>query len=229
MGVYLNTFRKSKAIKMVFADTKAPVDHSVHHYAFCCKAGDEAKDGWRTANVTAWRTIQRSIGTAERSFERAVDESPDGEVLVIELRPDQYEVGEHANVYRTRNEGVHFDCEEPGEKVGVVEKTASGPWLFYPNDDWSGGGALLDVEDESTTELLSKCEDQAHSNDDLFSDEKGEDLTPTWAGLMPALMAVLENGLPEGKPGVRSELMRLAEFADRRNEEAKAHNQSEVK
>ena len=45
--------------------------------------------------------------------------------------------------------------------------------------------------------------------------EEGEDLTPTWAGLMPALMEILENGSPKGKAGVRSELMRLAEYADR--------------
>ena len=225
MGVYLNTFRKSKAIKMVFADTKAPVDHNVHHYAFCCKAGDEVDNGWRSNQDDGRRvrSIRLKVGTAERSFERAVEESPDCEVLVIELRPDQYEVGEQAAVYRSRNEGVHFDCEEPGEAVGMATKTTSGPWLFYPNHNWSGGGSLIIEEDESTTELLSESEDQAHSNDDLFSDEEGHDLTPTWAGLMPALMAVLENGLPEGKAGVRSELMRLAEFADRRN------NESEVK
>jgi|TARA_R110002020_G_scaffold68280_7_gene178932 hypothetical protein len=235
MGVYINTFRKSKAIKMVFADTKAPVDHNVHHYAFCCKAGDEDTNSWNRCDERA-KQIRMQMGTAERSFTKAVAESPDGEVLVIELRPDQYEVGDHANVYRTRNAGIFYDTEEPGEKVGVVEKTDRGSWLFYPNDDWSGGGSLLDVEDESTTELLSESEDQGHSNDELFSDEEGEDLTPTWAGLMPALIGVLENGsvavgreqeYHDGKANVRSELMRLAEFADRMNEESKT--KSEVK
>ena len=58
---------------------------------------------------------------------------------------------------------------------------------------------------------------ESHSNDHLCAEEEGEDLTPTWAGLMPALMEILENGAPKGKVGVRSELMRLAEFADRVN------------
>lgn len=48
------------------------------------------------------------------------------------------------------------------------------------------------------------------------------DLTPTWTGLMPGLIAVLENGDSEaGRQGVRDELMRLAHLVDHHNLETK--------
>lgn len=40
------------------------------------------------------------------------------------------------------------------------------------------------------------------------------DATPTWAGLMPALVAVIESGTAEGRASATGELMRLAEAAD---------------
>lgn len=40
------------------------------------------------------------------------------------------------------------------------------------------------------------------------------DITPTWAGLMPAFFEVLESGGLDAKNEVRAELMRLARFAD---------------
>lgn len=43
------------------------------------------------------------------------------------------------------------------------------------------------------------------------------DMTPNWSGIMPALMAVLEDGTETGKKEVRAELMRLAAEVDRRN------------
>ena len=43
------------------------------------------------------------------------------------------------------------------------------------------------------------------------------DLTPTWEGLMPALIAVLQNGVPEGQKIASDELMRLAKWADIQN------------
>lgn len=50
------------------------------------------------------------------------------------------------------------------------------------------------------------------------------DLTPTWAGVMPLLMAVLESGSEEGKREAREELMRLAKAMDEVNEERKEAN-----
>jgi hypothetical protein len=41
------------------------------------------------------------------------------------------------------------------------------------------------------------------------------DLTPTWAGMLPALLAVLEGGTDEGRDLARAELVRMAEIADR--------------
>ena len=216
MGVYINTFRKSKAIKMVHATTKMPIDEPVYHYAFCCKAGDEdvAFDTERA------KSVRRSLDTASRSYRKAIEQSESGSVLVLEVRPGIPDIGEKADVWRVDCPAghIHYDCEQiEGVLVGTARKPARGPWSFMPLDE--------SIMAESTTELLSESEEQGDSNDDLFTDEKGEDLTPTWTGLMPALMLVLENGLPEGKAGVRSELMRLAEFADRMNEKTK----SEVK
>lgn len=48
------------------------------------------------------------------------------------------------------------------------------------------------------------------------------DLTPTWAGLMPAFIAVLQDGAPEGQEAIRGELMRLAGIVDSANEAARA-------
>lgn len=39
-------------------------------------------------------------------------------------------------------------------------------------------------------------------------------LTPTWAGLLPVLLALLENGDTEGRATARAELARMAQAAD---------------
>ncbi len=41
------------------------------------------------------------------------------------------------------------------------------------------------------------------------------DCTPTWSGILPALLNVLENGTEEGKKLARIELKRMAEVADK--------------
>ena len=46
---------------------------------------------------------------------------------------------------------------------------------------------------------------------------KAIDITPSWEGLMPALIAILENGKEEAKGPIRDELMRLAKTIDQRN------------
>lgn len=43
------------------------------------------------------------------------------------------------------------------------------------------------------------------------------DLTPTWAGLMPALIALLQDGTAEGQKTAREELARLAGGMDSAN------------
>lgn len=47
-------------------------------------------------------------------------------------------------------------------------------------------------------------------------------LTPTWAGLMPALVAVLRDGTPEGQAAAEAELFRLARSLDARIVEDRA-------
>lgn len=47
------------------------------------------------------------------------------------------------------------------------------------------------------------------------------DLTPTWAGLMPGLLLVLEAGTDAGKQIAREELFRLAKGMDELNAQRK--------
>lgn len=48
------------------------------------------------------------------------------------------------------------------------------------------------------------------------------DMTPTWSALLPAFVAVLEDGTQEGRRIARLELQRMAQAADYWNEHAKA-------
>jgi hypothetical protein len=45
-------------------------------------------------------------------------------------------------------------------------------------------------------------------------------MTPTWADLLPAMLAVIENGTPEGQTVIRAELARMAKAADWAREKA---------
>lgn len=40
------------------------------------------------------------------------------------------------------------------------------------------------------------------------------DITPTWESLIPAMIAVLENGPSQGSQIVKEELLRMARIAD---------------
>lgn len=48
------------------------------------------------------------------------------------------------------------------------------------------------------------------------------DMTPTWEGLMPGLIAMLQDGSPAAQQTAREELTRLAKFADQQNAKIKA-------
>jgi hypothetical protein len=48
------------------------------------------------------------------------------------------------------------------------------------------------------------------------------DMTPTWAAIMPALIAAIRDGTPEGQRIAEAELMRLAKSADAANAANKA-------
>lgn len=41
------------------------------------------------------------------------------------------------------------------------------------------------------------------------------DMTPTWLGILPLLLAALENGTAEGRNAAMTELRRMAQLADR--------------
>ena len=50
----------------------------------------------------------------------------------------------------------------------------------------------------------------------------GVDLTPTWRGILPGMIAVLEHGTDKGKDIARDELARMAKAADQWNAHCKA-------
>lgn len=54
------------------------------------------------------------------------------------------------------------------------------------------------------------------------------DVTPTWAGLIPAFRAVLENGTAEGQAMVWAELTRMAQAADSAVAAAKAEERAQI-
>lgn len=48
------------------------------------------------------------------------------------------------------------------------------------------------------------------------------DITPTWKDLLPAMIAIMQDGSPEGQRTTMTQLTRMAEAADRWNEHMKA-------
>lgn len=53
-------------------------------------------------------------------------------------------------------------------------------------------------------------------------ESKSIDITPTWSGVLPALLAAVADGTPEGKRMAREELGRMAQAADHWNAHCKA-------
>jgi len=47
------------------------------------------------------------------------------------------------------------------------------------------------------------------------------DITPTWVGILPALLAVIQNGTPQGRAAATEELQRLAATVDAMNAAAR--------
>lgn len=54
------------------------------------------------------------------------------------------------------------------------------------------------------------------------AESKSIDITPTWAGLLPLLLAAITDGTDKGGKVAREELARMAEAADRWNAHCKA-------
>lgn len=55
------------------------------------------------------------------------------------------------------------------------------------------------------------------------------DCTPTWIGLLPAMLQVLESGSSEGKQIVKEELRNMAKAADLYNEMVNKENKNKAK
>jgi hypothetical protein len=60
------------------------------------------------------------------------------------------------------------------------------------------------------------------NNDHLFEKKDGEDATPTWSGLLPVMIAILQDSENEkDKDEIKGELERMARLADMTVERAK--------
>jgi len=53
------------------------------------------------------------------------------------------------------------------------------------------------------------------------------DVTPTWSAVLPALLAVIQNGKPEAIEIAEAELKRMADAADKYNEMVRKQSQDE--
>lgn len=53
------------------------------------------------------------------------------------------------------------------------------------------------------------------------------DATPTWAAIVPLLIAALQSDNYEAQESAEHELFRMAELADKYNEQAKAQSEGE--
>lgn len=65
---------------------------------------------------------------------------------------------------------------------------------------------------------IAKAEQQAANVESL----RVIDMTPTWAGILPTLRALIENGNPEGRRTAWAELEKMARLADERNRMAES-------
>ena len=53
------------------------------------------------------------------------------------------------------------------------------------------------------------------NNEDLFEKEEGENVTPTWSGLLPAMIAILQDSdNDKAKSEIKQEFKRMARAAD---------------
>jgi HAMP domain-containing protein len=52
------------------------------------------------------------------------------------------------------------------------------------------------------------------------------DITPTWVRILPAILAVIQNGTPQGRAAATAELQRLAETVDAMNAAARTEREN---
>lgn len=96
-------------------------------------------------------------------------------------------------------------------------------------DDWdshrekcNAAVAETHTDEIDIDEWQRRALDRLTGTDDKPAKPRRIDATPTWKGIMPALIAVIENGTSEGRENAVEELMRLACAADRYIAESKA-------
>ena len=81
-------------------------------------------------------------------------------------------------------------------------------------DQWDSHRANCDAAVANTYRTGISVDDWQRAALARIEGKRTIDATPTWAGLMPALIAVIENGTAEGRDNAVAELMRLAQAAD---------------
>lgn len=81
-------------------------------------------------------------------------------------------------------------------------------------DQWDSHRANCDAAVANTYRTGISVDDWQRAALARIEGKRTIDATPTWAGLMPVLIAVIENGTTEGRDNAIAEIMQLAEAAD---------------
>ena len=105
------------------------------------------------------------------------------------------------------------------DKISVARPTGYvGMMLFIHGNEED---VLSDLSDNAAMEELDNLAVVSEPQPKDAPSPLTIDVTPTWAGIMPGLIAVLEDGTQAGKDAARAELMRLAHAVDASNAAAK--------
>lgn len=81
-------------------------------------------------------------------------------------------------------------------------------------DQWDSHRANCDAAVANTYRTGISVDDWQRAALARIEGKRTIDATPTWAGIMPVLIAVIENGTTEGRNNAVAEIMRLARAAD---------------
>lgn len=98
-----------------------------------------------------------------------------------------------------------------------VETLADAPWSYQADGARPYGGPWSKIPAPVALEVAETLEDAPAAPVEAPAPVRVVDVTPTWRGVLPALVAALEDGTAEGRRIAREELARMAEAADNWN------------
>lgn len=208
---------KAAAIRDLLDSILAPVPAESLPPAFDPSLSNDAQ----AATMAGWE-IATPIGNAEAA---PVDESPLVQCVRVENLP-----GGLFSVTAEVGPGEVPDAARIESSYPEAERAARAMAARYGVDVYD---STAEANRESRARLtvranrlaqaegmaaIAKAEQQAANADTL----RVIDMTPTWAGILPTLRALIENGNPEGRRTAWAELEKMARLADERNRMAES-------